>query len=668
MSRNSDHQSVKFIGSLTVVCVTAFLILTAETTFAQSKRPSSADTNAYFNSELVIRSSGNSSKVDVSGSGFFTDFSDNVRITKDMPEFQLSDTQNNGTLWRLMSGSSAAGYFNIYDNTAAAYRLTIAPSGNVGIGTTSPAAKMHIEGDVLLGSYKAYISRYTTSDSYRGHTQWDHLQLGNNGPNLIIGGNTGAGGELGFVVNNTNDLTGQYGSQNYNGTMALYLKSSGNVGIGTTSPVTRFTTYGTSGDASTFANNGLSTFWNSNGVQLSIGAATNSPFGVFLQTKDANNGGPYHYPILLNPVDGNVGIGTTNPSSSRLQVVNSGSGFTHEKSTGGYFTSLGFNGNNPYLTYYSAAGLTIGYGSVTGGVPSVNTMTLTNGGNVGIGTDPGTYKLNVSGSINATGLNIDGSPITSSQWATSGGNINYTSGNVGIGTTSPSYSKLQLVNSGSGFTHEKSAGGYFTSLGFNGNNPYLTYYSSSGLTIGYGSATGGAPSVNTMTLSNAGYIGIGKPVPDVALDVVGDIKASGVINARYQDVAEWVESSEQLAAGTVVVLDSTKSNQVIASSVSYDTRVAGVISAQPGIVLGEKSESKVLVATTGRVKVKVDATKSPIHIGDLLVTSDSPGAAMKSEAVNLGGVQFHRPGTLIGKALEPLTKGKGEILVLLSLQ
>jgi hypothetical protein len=29
---------------------------------------------------------------------------------------------------------------------------------------------------------------------------------------------------------------------------------------------------------------------------------------------------------------------------------------------------------------------------------------------------------------------------------------------------------------------------------------------------------------------------------------------------------------------------------------------------------------------------------------------------------------MHRPGTLIGKALEPLSEGEGEILVLLSLQ
>jgi hypothetical protein len=189
-----------------------------------------------------------------------------------------------------------------------------------------------------------------------------------------------------------------------------------------------------------------------------------------------------------------------------------------------------------------------------------------------------------------------------------------------------------------------------------------------------------------MLITDSGNVGIGTNTPGYKLDVrgsthvagninvtatpteAGNINIAGTINAKYQDVAEWVPSSEQLPAGTVVVLDSTKSNQVISSSQSYDTRVAGVISAQPGIALGEKSDSKVLVATTGRVKVKVDASKSPIHIGDLLVTSDIPGVAMKSEELNLGGVKIHRPGTLIGKALEPLEKGKGEILVLLSLQ
>jgi hypothetical protein len=117
-----------------------------------------------------------------------------------------------------------------------------------------------------------------------------------------------------------------------------------------------------------------------------------------------------------------------------------------------------------------------------------------------------------------------------------------------------------------------------------------------------------------------------------------------------------------------VTLDPTKSNHVEASSHAYDTRVAGVVSAQPGITLGEQSDSKVLVATAGRVRVLVDASNGPIHVGDLLVTSDIEGVAKKSEPLMLGGVPIHRPGTLIGKALEPLAKGRGEILVLLSLQ
>jgi hypothetical protein len=93
-----------------------------------------------------------------------------------------------------------------------------------------------------------------------------------------------------------------------------------------------------------------------------------------------------------------------------------------------------------------------------------------------------------------------------------------------------------------------------------------------------------------------------------------------------------------------------------------------VISAQPGITLGEGGQGKVLVATTGRVKVKVDASREPIQIGDLLVTSDVTGMAMKSQPVEFAGRKMHMPGTIIGKALEPMAKGSGEILVLLSLQ
>jgi hypothetical protein len=154
----------------------------------------------------------------------------------------------------------------------------------------------------------------------------------------------------------------------------------------------------------------------------------------------------------------------------------------------------------------------------------------------------------------------------------------------------------------------------------------------------------------------------------MTLTAAGDLTVAGNLAAKYQDVAEWVPSTTELTAGTVVVLNPDKSNEVMKSLASYDTSVAGVVSAQPGLILGEAAANKSMIATTGRVKVRVDATARAIKVGDLLVTSDKPGMAMPSTPVELSGIKLHRPGTIIGKALEPLAGGEGEILVLLSLQ
>ena len=177
-----------------------------------------------------------------------------------------------------------------------------------------------------------------------------------------------------------------------------------------------------------------------------------------------------------------------------------------------------------------------------------------------------------------------------------------------------------------------------------------------------------------MLITPAGNVGVGTSNPQSLLDVNGNINVSGNatisgnIAAKYQDIAEWTSARGEVGAGTVVSLDVERTNSVRASQRAYDTRVAGVVSAKPGVILGEGGPNKALVATTGRVKVRVNAERAPIQIGDLLVTSNIPGVAMKSQPLRVHGRLMHRPGTIIGKALEPLAKGQAEILVLLSLQ
>ncbi len=66
--------------------------------------------------------------------------------------------------------------------------------------------------------------------------------------------------------------------------------------------------------------------------------------------------------------------------------------------------------------------------------------------------------------------------------------------------------------------------------------------------------------------------------------------------------------------------------------------------------------------------VKADATLAPIAKGDLLVTSGTPGHAIKAQPKIIDGEPIYRNGTIIGKALEDLETGTGMIRVLVMLR
>ena len=72
--------------------------------------------------------------------------------------------------------------------------------------------------------------------------------------------------------------------------------------------------------------------------------------------------------------------------------------------------------------------------------------------------------------------------------------------------------------------------------------------------------------------------------------------------------------------------------------------------------------NEVPLAVVGIVPCKVIAENGPITPGDLLVTSSTPGNAMK------GTDRGRMLGAVVGKALEPLREGTGVIQVLVTLQ
>jgi hypothetical protein len=148
-----------------------------------------------------------------------------------------------------------------------------------------------------------------------------------------------------------------------------------------------------------------------------------------------------------------------------------------------------------------------------------------------------------------------------------------------------------------------------------------------------------------------------------------------VINIRGgSDVAERFDIAPakpdgKIEPGTVVCIDPDQPGKLIESDKPYDKKIAGVVSGAGGLSTGMTlSEQGTLahgefpVALTGRVYCRADASTGPIEPGDLLTTSSVPGHAMK--VIDHSKAQ----GSIIGKAMTPLAKGQGLVLVLVSLQ
>ena len=146
----------------------------------------------------------------------------------------------------------------------------------------------------------------------------------------------------------------------------------------------------------------------------------------------------------------------------------------------------------------------------------------------------------------------------------------------------------------------------------------------------------------------------------------GNVTATGTINGGGLDLAEnFLTDDKTLVPGEIVTFDPANATTHVVRASSADSRVLGVVSTDPGLLLGYTfnpdnfDESRLRpVALSGRVPVKVSAKNGTIAVGDWLSISSQPGVANRAN-----------PGDqTIGYALEEYSdRGIGEIKVFVNL-
>jgi hypothetical protein len=300
-------------------------------------------------------------------------------------------------------------------------------SGNLGVGTASPATKLHL----LTASATAVAVRAANSVSYA------ELQVDSSGNSQLVA----PGGVQIF---------------NTNGSERMRISSAGNVGIG----------------AAPLSFTPLYIYRSGSDAGLRAERASGAALDMFATASSAYFGTANSYPLILQTngsermrIDssGNVGIGTSSPGS-RLEVVAQDAiritGFQP-------FQTLRDSGDsNKGSRIQTASGTTIFYNDPTGGGTYTERMRITSGGFLLVGTTSpmagstsSEFKVTGAGSwpltlnANDRGLLIRNSASSAGVYAyfeynggTNNGQISFSGGTTSYVTTSDARVKKNIVD------------------------------------------------------------------------------------------------------------------------------------------------------------------------------------------------------------------------------
>jgi hypothetical protein len=369
--------------------------------------------------------------------------------------------------------------------------VTISQNGFVGIGTTSPDAKLDVEGSIATNNGVAIRIQNTNAANTN---MW------------MLGTGGGVAGPGDFTIGD---------STNYR----MTINSSGFVGIGTTNPqavldVAGAARVGSATNYSEFGNNGTTNYWKS----------TVDPLGIFA-------GGSERIRVAI---DGSVGIGTTAPNAT-LHV-----GADNTPST--VYLSGSSSGVNPLSTSRPTnnnAQLIIGR---TGGAEDTGGIEfITSPAGAGYG-----WKMTAPDqtSPDLRFLRRNNSAVWSEAMR-----IQNSTGNVGIGTLTPnanlhiatasgSTASIVQATTGNYAYHRYYSGSAFWDLATKDDEYFGAYQFR---------ANGGIPQ---MVIQTGGNVGIGTTSPTTALTVSGAIVTPTVNNAAGVADINFLSSLTQVSANT----------------------------------------------------------------------------------------------------------------------
>lgn len=415
-------------------------------------------------------------------------------------------------------GTTSAGYWGIADS-GVAYRFVVTQAGNVGIGTTTPAYKLSVVGkidlndggnSVFIGTNAGQLDDATANinigigtnalqnnitgnqnvavghNTLPANTQSNNTAVGSNAMQFNTTGFSNTG--IGSFALNTN-VDGTFNTAVGTAAMATNTSGSSNTAIG--SSAQRFSTSGShnvSLGSTTLQNNLIG---NDN---VAIGSNAGRYFGTGTSSLTDTSGSIYigrlaranasgevnqvvigmnalglgsntvvigNDNIVTTALKGNVGIGLTNPSykldisGSVAQIVSSDTSFTawYIGNTGvGHAQTYydGINGDFSGLDYGFVGQNNAGYMEYYVGSLSPAPYHVFSSGNVGVGTTTPSEKLEVQSGTSGAKIKVSNTGggyaiLECSSNATSVAQLSFTNqlsltgGNVGIGTTSPAY-------------------------------------------------------------------------------------------------------------------------------------------------------------------------------------------------------------------------------------